>query len=300
MMGQTLRDIRAKIESLATADGDYCVVCGRTGERPVPSDGLEFGDRQSATEAARLTEQYRAALRRYDPRLPCYDPIVCETPVRTGIHSQYLLDVNSDHLPDETITESSVIEFCHQTAAAVFETLTEEGYSSAEVGVMDAYLRRAETVADRDRLCLVLLESIAIELDRQLTPAQQSDLLSAAAERLPAYSTHSDDDLLSGALSYLETASLLDTYTTHPRSIDLDADERQCSRSFSVRAYAFEAVSEQFPTLPLALALLRCDPTQSFAITSATPQDPETWCVEVAYGPEIDPRGLSSVSVTAP
>lgn len=297
MVGQTLRDIREDIEALATTGGDYCVVCARTGERPVPIDGLEFEDRQRAARAATLTEQYRAALRRYDPRLPCYDPIVCETPVHTSV-SRHLLDVHGENQPRESVTEPSVIEFCHQTAAAVFETLTEEGYSSAEVSVMDAYLRRAETVVDRDRLCLVLLESVAVELDRQLTPAQQSDVLAAAAERLPA--THAEIDPLSGALSHLETASLLDTYTTQPRSIDLDGDETQYSRSFLMRAYAFESVSERFPTLPLALALLRCDPTQSFAITSATPQDPETWRVEVAYGPEIDPRGLSSVSVTAP
>ncbi|MFC7194060.1 hypothetical protein ACFQL4_04340 [Halosimplex aquaticum] len=39
MIGTTLTDIRERIEALATEDGSYYVVCGRTGERPVPAAG---------------------------------------------------------------------------------------------------------------------------------------------------------------------------------------------------------------------------------------------------------------------
>lgn len=78
MIGSTLADLRAYIESLADASGRYYVVCGRTGVRPVPADDLFFGDREIARLAARATEQYRNALREYDPRTPHYDVIVCE------------------------------------------------------------------------------------------------------------------------------------------------------------------------------------------------------------------------------
>jgi hypothetical protein len=56
MVGLTLVDIREHIEALATEGGQYYVVCGRTGDRPV--------------------------LRRYDPQVPSYDLIVCEERAR--------------------------------------------------------------------------------------------------------------------------------------------------------------------------------------------------------------------------
>ncbi|WP_066415557.1 DUF7551 domain-containing protein [Halorubrum aethiopicum] len=85
MIGTTLEDIRDHVERLATDDGDYYLVCARYGDRPVPAAGLRFADRPTARAAARATEQYRAALRRYDPGVPRYDVIVsqlCEPPER--------------------------------------------------------------------------------------------------------------------------------------------------------------------------------------------------------------------------
>ncbi|WP_049985239.1 DUF7552 domain-containing protein [Halobellus rufus] len=81
MTEPTLTTLRSRIESLA-GDGAF-VVCGRTGERPVPVGGWRFETRAQATRAARVAEEYRAALRRYDPALPHYDLIVVEDrPVR--------------------------------------------------------------------------------------------------------------------------------------------------------------------------------------------------------------------------
>lgn len=76
MIGTTLLDIADHIESLAAADGEFSLVCARYGDRPVPAAGLRFDSRETASAAARATEQYRDALRRYDPGLPFYDVVV--------------------------------------------------------------------------------------------------------------------------------------------------------------------------------------------------------------------------------
>lgn len=75
----TLRDVRAALISLATGDGRYTIVCGRTGTRPVPVSGLRFADRETAASGVRLAETYRAHLRQYDPRLPVHEFVVHET-----------------------------------------------------------------------------------------------------------------------------------------------------------------------------------------------------------------------------
>jgi len=76
VIGTTLVAISDHIEALAEADGDYSLVCARYGDRPVPAAGLRFESRAAARAAARATEQYRDALRRYDPQVPYYDVIV--------------------------------------------------------------------------------------------------------------------------------------------------------------------------------------------------------------------------------
>lgn len=81
MIGTTLTDIRERLEGLAGEGGEYVLVCARYGERPVPAADLRFDSRSDARTAARATERYRAALRRYDPQLPRYDVIVCQEPV---------------------------------------------------------------------------------------------------------------------------------------------------------------------------------------------------------------------------
>ena len=76
MIGTTLLDIADHIESLAADDGEFSLVCARYGDRPVPASGLRFDSRETARAAARATEQYRDALRQYDPELPFYDVVV--------------------------------------------------------------------------------------------------------------------------------------------------------------------------------------------------------------------------------
>jgi hypothetical protein len=76
VIGTTLVAISDHIEALADADGDYSLVCARYGDRPIPAAGLRFESRAAARAAARATEQYRDALRRYDPQVPYYDVIV--------------------------------------------------------------------------------------------------------------------------------------------------------------------------------------------------------------------------------
>ncbi|WP_144906166.1 DUF7552 domain-containing protein [Halobellus captivus] len=78
MTEPTLTTLRTRIEALASDGGAFAVVCGRTGERPVPVVGYRFETRRRAEFAARAAEQYRTALRRYDPALPRYDLIAVE------------------------------------------------------------------------------------------------------------------------------------------------------------------------------------------------------------------------------
>jgi hypothetical protein len=78
MIETPLTDIRSYIESLSSDSGEYYLVCARTGEQPVPAAGCWFDSREQARAGARATEQYRAQLRQYDPRVACHDIIVCQ------------------------------------------------------------------------------------------------------------------------------------------------------------------------------------------------------------------------------
>lgn len=78
MVDTPLTDIRSDIESLSSESGEYYLVCARTGEQPVPAAGRRFASREQARAGARAVERYRAALRRYDSRVPCHDIIVCQ------------------------------------------------------------------------------------------------------------------------------------------------------------------------------------------------------------------------------
>jgi hypothetical protein len=92
----SLAELRENVEALATDDGEFFVVCGRTGERPFPAAGKRFPDRPSARQAVRTTEQYRATLRQYDPALPKYDPIVCQTAEPLG--TEHLADPRTERV----------------------------------------------------------------------------------------------------------------------------------------------------------------------------------------------------------
>jgi hypothetical protein len=196
MIGTTLNDIHAHIEELASEGSEYYLACARYGDRPVPASGLRFESRATARLAARATEQYRATLRRYDPRLPHYDIVVCQdsrVTERTRHRRDRRRMLASD--PEEWALSEPVldtgsdehrrrIEFCHRVAAAVFEALSSAGHDAVETAVMDAYFDLAETVPDREELCLCLLESMAAALDGRLAPGEQAEVLAGAAARL--------------------------------------------------------------------------------------------------------------------
>mgnify|MGYP006278448483 CR=1 FL=1 len=79
-MRTPLTELRRYVESLSTETGEYVLCCARTGESPVPADGLRFDSRERARAAAAATRLYRATLRRYDPAVPYRDPVVDQRP----------------------------------------------------------------------------------------------------------------------------------------------------------------------------------------------------------------------------
>lgn len=97
MRRTTLSAIRGRIEELATADGEFVVVCGRTGQQPVPVDGLAFPDRNSAAEAAQTAMSYRALLSDYDPQAPIYDFTVCQRDPSVETRPRTLVESTPDH-----------------------------------------------------------------------------------------------------------------------------------------------------------------------------------------------------------
>lgn len=267
MVGAALVDIRDHIETLASDDGDYYVVCGRTGDRPVPVSGLRFDGREAASSAADATEQYRSALRRYDPQVPYYDLIVCQRasrePAPTRSRSvatetlRYLL-FGSPGTSDDGPERRTLVEFCHRIVGAVFETLSEEGYGDVESGIIDAYFELAETIDHPDELCLSLLESMTAKLDDNLRPTSQREVLTGTAARLePADRT---EDAIAGTFSTLAAHGVIRNYTRSPRSIGFDNDTR--STVARIDGYAFSPHDGRLPVLPLTVELIRHKPTR--------------------------------------
>lgn len=286
MVGVTLVELREHIESLASHDGDYYVVCGRTGDRPVPAVGKRFDTRPTAHNAARATEQYRSALRRYDPQLPYYDLIVCQD---AGAAAATGCPRPTD---PPAPGRRPLVEFCHRVAAAVFETLSDAGYSAVETAVMDSYFELAETVADPNDLCLCLLESMSGELHARLTPADQSTVLAGAATRLgPADAT---TDPVEGTFSLLESHGLLTGYSCLPWSVDLDAGVR--SLDVDVSDYALSPHRGRLPVLPIALGLNRRGfdwELPSVQVTATA----DGWRITFTPCREQEPEGLVSAPI---
>ena len=222
MIGTTLSDIRQHIESLASPTGSYYLVCSRTGERPVPADGRYFDCRSAARAAATATEQYRTALRRYDPQLPHRDIIVCEqfeaVPSAVGPRATTDPAATTDPVdyPDEG---AAAVDFCHTVAGVVFETIADSSHSGVQAAIMDRYLALAETIAHPDELCLRLVEAIATELDARLSPTTQAAVLRTAAGRLSTPTVTPTAAPLEAALDSLQSVSLLGSYTVDCRSV---------------------------------------------------------------------------------
>jgi hypothetical protein len=310
MVGPTLVDIREHIEDLATDDGRYYVVCGRTGDRPVPAVGTRFPDRATARAAARATEQYRSALRRYDPQVPYYDLVVCEQlPVDATAASGDANAVPGDTTatPDDSTTDPprnrstesvtdrrgtdrrDLVEFCHRVAGAVFETLSEAGYDAVERAAMDAYFDLAETVGDHDELCLCLLGSMAVELDDRLTPAEQADVLADSAARLE--SPADDADPLDATFLALDRRGVVESYDRLPAATDDTG-----SVAVQVSGYALSARHGRLPVLPLSLELCRhCSgrPPRSVRVTAAD----DGWRFTFGRTEAVDGDGLVSAPI---
>lgn len=262
MVGPTLIDIRDRVERLAAEDGRYYLRCGRTGDRPVPAAGNRFPDRATARAAARATEQYRSALRRYDPQVHYYDLIVCEETGRDATvahHRGPAVDGRQRRPSEPVISDSSaserrdLVEFCHRVVGTVFETLSEAGHDGVESAVMDAYFGLAETVGDPDELCLCLLESLAGELDDRLSAADQATVLADAAARLA--SPGGDGDPLDATLAAVERRGIIEGYARSPYSIGLD--DGAGSVAVWISGYALSARESRLPVLPLAFELSR-------------------------------------------
>jgi len=301
MVGPTLIDIRDHIEALAAEDGQYSVICGRTGERPVPAAGKWFPDRTTARAAARATEQYRSVLRRYDPQVPYYDLIVCEEPPpgsTKGHRHDSMTERDEYTLSEPVITKTptpghgDLVEFCHRVAGAVFETLSESGYDDIENAVMDAYFEHAETVDDPDDLCLCLLESMASELHERLSPADQADVLANAAARLE--SPTDEENPLDATLDALEQRGVIESYTRSPYSVDLDGGAGAVVVQIS--GYALSAREGRLPVLPVTLELCRHHtdhPPQSIQVTAVD----SGWQLTFGLADMGDQNGLVSAPI---
>ena len=297
MVGTTLAEIRDHIESLASDDGTYSVRCGRTGERPVPVDGMRFDSRPLAERAVYAAEQYRAALRRYDPRLPYYDLIVSQVDESNTLGGWGMSesDRGERHIEPDPSTEavhSPVVEFCHQIAAAVFETLCDSGYRDVETAVMDVYFELAESVRNPDNLCLCLLESMAAELDQRLTPPEQAEIFTEAAARLSP--TESVNDSVSAALKTLEECGLLTGYLCSPASID--RDDRTRSVDVRISGYALSPIDGCLPVLPLVLGVYCNRPEWPLSSLHVADVD-DGWRLTFVHSRERDPTNLASVPI---
>jgi len=275
VIGTTLAEIRDHVESLASDDGEYYLVCARYGDRPVPASDLRFDTRATARAAAQATAQYRQALRRYDPQVPQYDIVACQAVgVRTRCTRIERQRCDSQSAYPAALTEPVVnrspsvarelVEFCHRVAAAVFETLSERGHGAVESAIMDAYFAHAEELADPDGLCIRLLESMAVELADGLAPSEQVGFLSAAAERLE----HGPGDAIgsptrsSGGRSVDESLSVLrdaGLYRRGTQVTDTEADERAAELVVEISGYALRPSDGRLPVLPIALTVHRCD-----------------------------------------
>ncbi|EMA00271.1 DUF7551 domain-containing protein [Haloferax denitrificans] len=302
MVGGTLRDIRAEIRSLARSDGDYAVVCGRTGDEPPAATGQRFPDRRAAGEAAELTRDYRAALRRYDPNIPYDDPLVYE--VAEG--------------PPRAATEASddyarYSAFCHDTAGALFESLSVLGYREAETAAMETYLTLAEVVGDRDDFCLTLVWSLMSELDVRLSAAERRAVVEAAADLFSPTATPNPVD---ATLRQLEAVGFVEGFSVRPipdaegggpagagTRTDARTDGDDSSRTWELTFgdYALAERTGRIPTLPISVALLRRTPERTVRFLDGEALSDGRWRLRLRMSPngeggrERGPAGLVSV-----
>ena len=284
MVGETLSKIRARIEDLAVDDGVYWVVCGRTGVCPVPVAGARFPDRETAEQAADAAAAYRAVLRRWDPQAPCYDFIACEEPSRA----------TRTVTPPRTGETASLTGFCHDVAAAVFETLSAEGYADLESSIMDVYCETADAIDDPDDLCLHLLRTLSFELGARLPEAEQAVVLRRAAAELA-----NPDDTgrpLEATLQRLQRLDIVDGYT-----VDAHGDGSDMRAwTVTITNYALTSQSASLPTLPIAIDLLGRLPGPTLTVSDPRRLDGRQWQFDLAVTDDGESGGLVRVKADTP
>lgn len=284
MVGETLSKIRARIKDLAVDDGVYWVVCGRTGVCPVPVAGARFPDRETAEQAADAAAAYRAVLRRWDPQAPCYDFIACEEPSRA----------TRTVTPPRTGETASLTGFCHDVAAAVFETLSAEGYADLESSIMDVYCETADAIDDPDDLCLHLLRTLSFELGARLSEAEQTTVLrGAAAEIVDPADTERP---LEATLQRLRRLDIVDGYT-----IDTHTDDgSEKGWTVTIRDYALTSRSASLPTLPIAIDLLGRLPGPALTLSDPRRLEDGRWRFDLAVTDDGESGGLVRVKADTP
>ncbi|ELZ29139.1 hypothetical protein C475_02944 [Halosimplex carlsbadense 2-9-1] len=272
MIGRTLTDIRAELEGLAEPSGEYYVQCGRTGERPVPVDGRRFPDRETAVQAVRVAHAYRATLRRYDPRAPWYDFVVCESDAGPSDRAWSFPPTAASESP----SQRALVAYCHDLAGAVFEALSASDHAGVERAVMDEYLAAAERTPDRDRLCLQLLATMATELQSRLPEPARADALQRASAHLPA--TEGSARPVRAALAHLRSVGLIGGFAL----VDGHWDR---PRAVTVRGYELQPREGRLPTLPLSAETVRRTAGSPRVAATATPVD-DGWRISLsAAGP---------------
>jgi hypothetical protein len=300
----TLAAIRQHIERLATDDGAYYLVCGRTGERPVPATGLRFETRATAAIAGRATEAYRAILRGYDPQLPVYDVIVCQVTARQpeaetnsssgGDPAEWTLQAPVLANSSPAVDRKALLRYGHRIAAVLFEALSDFGFDEVETAVMDAYCEQAATTSDPDELCLHLLERMALECSNRLAPETLATVIAAAATRLEPNAAARPVD---GVLSRLERTGLVGTYSRTPWRIDLEQGKRAVE--ISVSEYALTAQDGELPVLPIVVELYRCEFDWQPSRLDVTKRD-DGWQWTIVCTRDETPSDLARVPIDAP
>ncbi|WP_416839254.1 hypothetical protein [Haloferax sp. DFSO52] len=290
MVGATLRDIRAAIQSLSCPDGDFEVVCGRSGIAPSAVAGLAFEDRHTAGEAAELAGSYRSALRRYDPTLPFDDPLVHEvspTPI-----------VPLPTTPEDEQTRFSL--FCHDISGAVFESLSALGHREVESAAMETYLTLAEIVGDEADFCLTMVWSLMSEMDVRLSDAEQTEVIERAADMFPRLRTPNP---VGATLRHLESVGFIDGYAARPIPSAGDAEDdggddadRRCWEC-TFGEYTLAERTGRIPTLPIAIDLLRRVPGKSVRFIDGEALSESRWRLRVHICHAGESDGLVSVDV---
>ena len=296
MIGTTLRQIRRFIDAAAVDEGRYYVVCSRTGEQPTPVAGKRFVSRSAARSALGAAEQYRETLRSYDPGLAHHDLIVCEGNGSESPSSEADAGAGSEVPSDGASALGPAggrlrIDYCHDVAAALFEALVPRGDDGVEGAILDAYVERAEEVADPDELCLRLLETAAGEIDRRLSPAEQRSLLADAAARLSP--TARNQGPIERTLARLASTGIVGEY-----SVGRSTGATGPSCSLTLGDYALRPGEGEVATLPVAIGLRRRYPV-AISIPRAVERGDRTWQldIELTYDGASEDAGLCRTPV---